>query len=339
MKISTLITAAVSGLAVASTLGGDLAANRTVTGPAGSEWIFQDIDASADPARAGYVIIDASLNNGVNGDAFDGAAVLRVNGQPINSGPELAFFDDNPTTTTLFAGPVAQPGGITAGLRYDVYKQFPICRVVVIIENFNDFPVGVGVDFAANLGSDETTQIITSSDLDTVADRDDGLIVSDDFETTDGDPAVLHAFFGGMSPAATGATRDNVFSVFGPEGFASTLGVTVQPNDYAVVMFFYELNISSSQLASFAADYRDVGTVTAIGGLFEFSEADLARLANWGNPACEVDFNGDGIRDLNDIVAFIQFFNDPNCIAGPFNRSARGASKPSPRDASGLLPR
>ena len=151
-----------------------------------------------------------------------------------------------------------------------------------------------------------------------------------------GDPAILHAFFGGDASVLGGAsisglTRDTVFGSFGNQGFASAIPVTMPANGDANLYFFYEIAEDATVLP-FAGDrYTSLQSILDQGLLVDLLPGDLDIIANWGVPVCPADLNGDGIRDLADISAFVSAFTDTNC-GGPMPAPGRAVGAGSPRD-------
>lgn len=142
---------------------------------------------------AGYswdIQYDGSISDGVN-DAFDGSMNVDVNGSfasfggfgnILEGGREIAL----PLTTT--------GGGLMLARRILIPADDGYARFVEVLYNPSSSAMSVSVTHHFSLGSDDGTQVVTTTDGDTVVSGDDRSWVTDDATPTGDDPAVAVLF-------------------------------------------------------------------------------------------------------------------------------------------------
>jgi len=142
---------------------------------------------------AGYtwdIQYDGSISDGVN-DAFDGSMSVDVNGSfasfngfgnILEGGREIAL----PMTTT--------GGGLMIARRVLVAPDDGYARFVEVLYNPSSSAMSASVTHHFSLGSDDSTQVVTTTDGDTVVSGDDRSWVTDDATPTGDDPAIAVLF-------------------------------------------------------------------------------------------------------------------------------------------------
>lgn len=142
---------------------------------------------------AGYswdIQYDGSISDGVS-DAFDGSMNVDVNGSfasfqgfgnILEGGREIAL----PLTTTA--------GGLMIARRILIPADDGYARFVEVLYNPSSSAMSVSVTHHFSLGSDDGTQVVTTTDGDNIVSADDRSWVTDDATPTGDDPAVAVLF-------------------------------------------------------------------------------------------------------------------------------------------------
>ncbi len=149
----------------------------------------------------GFVLDDAELAG--FGDAYDSAGNILVEGQ--------AYFADNPA---FLDGTRVTSSGVAGGLQVETeglfFENLPVWRTLASFTNPSADPVSAIITWQTNLGADDDTTVLTTSDGDTVFEATDRFIITfeDDFFLSD--PTTIFTFFGGAPNTAPIAPRVEV---------------------------------------------------------------------------------------------------------------------------------
>jgi hypothetical protein len=319
---SAVATLAVVAASISAGPFGNLATDQDVV-VGDVAWQMRNTESGV---NAGFGIVDATFVSNGQSDAFDTAGLVRLNGTRFDAGESLAAYFEGDPLFFPYDQAITNPvdyGDFGAQVNHVYFFDAPIARVEVRLFSFVNYPYTVVVDIEGNVGSDSGTVIVETSDGDAGLQASDGWVISDDnaADPLAGDPAILHAFFGGDASVLGGAsinglTRDTVFGSFGNQGFGSSIAVTMPAGGDANLYFFYEIAKDASALPLAGERYRSLQSLLDQGLLVALLAGDLELVANWGTPDCPADLNGDGIRDLADVIAFVDAFTAANC-GGP----------------------
>lgn len=233
--------------------------------PSGGDCIFQN------GAGSGVGITEAWLPG--NGDAFDLASLMWVNGEQL--GGYLRSATDSTSNYATF--PIAN---LVATTEFHAISTQPTIRHYTSFSNETPNDISVIVNFVSNFGSDGATSIVGSSNQDFDFDSDDRWVITDDYDN-DGDPTNTTVFFGPDSPVSNSVfTSQSVFQCAGREGLSARIDLTIPAGERRALMFFHSMSYTVS-LATDAASQFDT-TPTIGSDLVEgLTEAQLQEVANW----------------------------------------------------------
>ncbi|MBG1266796.1 calcium-binding protein [Nostoc sp. WHI] len=200
----------------------------------------------------------------VNGtsDAYDGGLILNNfpffnpaqtedNGREVVIGP--AFIDQVQVQRKIY-----------------VPEDQSWARFLEIVTNTSSETVNYTVSLNTNLGSDDSTVLVSTSSGDNVFNTDDNWLVTDDFDG-EGDPTVVHVIAGengSLRPDAASLNFDNV-------NFAYNL--TLAPGETQIVMHFAAQNSDQATALAKAADLTSLD-LDALAGI---SSEELQQIVNF----------------------------------------------------------
>lgn len=223
-------------------------------------------------AGSGVGITDARLER--NGDAYDWASMLWVNGERV--GGWLRSASDS--TTNFASVPLA---GLEVSTEYHAVSTQAVLRNYTSFANNAQEDIFIVVNIANNFGSDSRTQVMQSSSGDLSFGTDDRWVITDDSSTTGGDPANTTVFYGPDAPASVSVfTGNTVFNCAGPQGLTARIDVLIPAGERRALMFFHGMSVTSADAMNRAVQYD---TTPAFGNpLVEgLSQAQLSEVANW----------------------------------------------------------
>jgi len=259
---------------------------------------------------------DGSINNGTS-DAYDGGLRLSVNGSSFPSNGNATLIGGR----QVEMGP-SDVGGLRVSRRIFVPDGERGARFLEIIENPGASERVANVSLSTNLGSDSGTQTIATSSGDLVFDPADDFLITDDFSTTGGDPALVHVISGPNAPV-----RASAASLFSNDNIAVAYNVTVPAGGRVVLMHFAVQSTASEEARTRAPSVlRLQGAVTSalpaglrddIVNFFPFPDKDLDKLSDadeaaLGTDPTNPDTDGDGITDGREVEVGLDplVFND-----------------------------
>jgi len=194
-----------------------------------------------------------------NGDAYDDALGVAVNGMLIDDDDHTVERTDNATGTYIVSDPVL-PDPFRGEQSFYFFESDPIVRLFFSITNGGTVAQSAAIEVASDMGSDGDQRIeAEASGNESFGSEDRFVLFSDD----DSDPNLLFTYFG--------------------------LGATVTPTQTGVfddddVNTLFNLNLAAGQTASlllFAGVYDTENTTlaqaAAMGSLLTGSPADLAQ--------------------------------------------------------------
>jgi hypothetical protein len=260
-----------------------------VTGGEGSQWALANAAGTSNGLPVGGNGGECSFNSpglgvfdvglttqGPLEDAFDGGLMVFVNNQQYVS-PDTVDL----TGTTLSSGPVSL-SGLNTSVQYYASPTNATLRTFIRLTNPTTNSITVPVTVATNFGSDETTQIISTSSGDTTFTTADRYIITDDSSTVGGDPTNTSVVAGSGSPQAPpSAVSNTVFECAGTEGVLVTYQVTVPAGETRSVLLFNQVNSTSTQATTDVGAFNDNTTLAATDFLAGLSPSDLATVVNF----------------------------------------------------------
>ena len=228
-------------------------------------------------AGSGVGVSDGTLisaSGSRQGDAFDNASLLWINGEQVGGFLRAA----TESTSNYATVPVS---GLEVTVQYHAVSTSPTLRNYTTLRNDTGSDIVAVVNFVGNFGSDNGTEIYTTSSGDSSLGADDRWVITDDFSVDIGDPANTTVFYGPGSPSSQVVfNQSSVFSCWSTEGFNARLDVVVPAGSQRSLMFFHHLSTSSAN-ADFEALQFD--TTPAVGSaLVEgLSAEQLSEIVNW----------------------------------------------------------
>jgi len=262
---SSALLAALCGCIVTSA-----ASAQTITG-SGASWFFTP--SSFPGATSGIAdgpstnIVDANI--GGQGDAFDSAAVLAVNGSYFANGSIIA-------TPTSIATGTTPMSGLNVSAQFDALSTGPILRSLFTFTNTTGGLVNAPVTLMHNFGSDGNTQIRATSSGDTTVTTADRWVVTND---AGGDPENLSVLWsaGGLAPSSVSTT---VFTSAGSEGLRADFNLAIGAGQTVSLLFFNQITndpVGGSGIASNPGIF-DALTSDLTAGL---NSNQLGSVVNW----------------------------------------------------------
>jgi hypothetical protein len=228
-------------------------------------------------AGSGVGVRDATLTSESGtrqGDAFDNASLLWINGEQVGGFLRAA------TESTSNYAPVPL-SGLDVSVQYHAVSNSSTLRHYTTLRNETDSDILAVVNIASNFGSDSGTTVYTTSSGDLFVGTDDRWIITDDFSTTSGDPANTTVFYGPGSPRSrVVSVQRNVFNCATSDGLNARLDVVVPAGSQRALLFFHQLSASSVNADVEALQFE---TTPAVGSaLVEgLSAEQLSEIVNW----------------------------------------------------------
>jgi hypothetical protein len=251
----------------------------------GNDAIWDDVENTAgtsngDPVGGtangspGFGVDDARIVSTNQTDAFDTGMTLWVNN-------DIYVAPPNPTITpNLVAGGPVSMSGLNVSAEYYALTSSPTLRMLATFQNPTSSPITVTVTLATNLGSDSNTTIAGTSSGDTSFTAADRWIVTDDANSTGGDPAVTHFLSSGAAALQPSSVSNTVFSDAETEGVLANYQLTVPGFTTRRLLFFVQLNTSSANGVANASTFLNNlnGGSEALTGI---SESEQNQIVNF----------------------------------------------------------
>ena len=258
-----------------------------------------------------YGISDAAVatspsggGSGAFGDAFDNAMILSVNGTVFqNPDSTVDLTGDTVTSDTVTIVP-----GVNAQVRYSFITGRPVVRALYSLTNTTAAPINVNAAVLGDYGSDNGTQVVATSNGNTVIEASDLWYITDDGgggggkgqakgTRRDGSPDGVGG--GGdprisLSRYGTGAAvlPFNALTPGNGDSQTATFGlrypITIAPGATARLLVFAQLSepdISTAAAIAAARDFESIAAVQAAGLLAGVSAAEVSEIVNYVRPA------------------------------------------------------
>ncbi|MGL6208762.1 MAG: calcium-binding protein [Paracoccaceae bacterium] len=217
------------------------------------------------------------VENGTN-DAFDGGLLLRVNGTIVTGTFSVDENGREANTVPVLIGGIAVQRSILVSDTTISSNGF--ARFLESFTNTTDQTVTITVETITGSGADSSFQFTADTNGDGFVTAADTGFVSDDANTTGGDPSVLLAYSDGtLLPTAfttTGASSD-VITV--------THTLTLAPGETQSVLQFAAQNTNTSdglvELAAFTADASGLQAANLLAGLSREEQLSIVNYSGF----------------------------------------------------------
>lgn len=240
----------------------------------GAEWQFKN-STDGNTVGSGLGLSEASLV-GPPGrqDGYDGAFVMAVNGTLFQNPTGNVDL----TGTTVTSGTVVMQG-LTVSEQFYFDPATPTVRAVYSYTNPSASAITVTVGWSQNLGSDSTTQIVTTSSGDTTLDAADRWVITWDGSPT-GDPVLSFVRYG---PGATALPTLTATPGSGSprDLFADHYSLTVPAGQTRRLMFFGQLSQNASVAEASAVTFNSTATLVSSGLLNGLTTQQESEIVNW----------------------------------------------------------
>ena len=228
-------------------------------------------------AGSGVGVSDGTLiseSGSRQGDAFDNASLLFINGEQVGGFLRAA----TESTSNYATVPVS---GLEVTVQYHAVSTSPTLRHYTTLRNDTGSDIFAVVNFTGNFGSDRGTNIYTTSNGDSVLTENDRWVITDDFSSEFGDPANTTVLYGPGSPRSQVVfTQQTVFTCSSPDGVSARLDVTIPAGSQRSLLFFHHLSTSSIN-ADFEALQFDTTPVLGSALVEGLSAEELSDIVNW----------------------------------------------------------
>lgn len=283
----------------------------------------------------GLAIGDATLDPGStphidNGDAFDDAHVLFVNGQQLVAGLQSTIGGSEYTSETM---PL---GGLNTRVQYTALPGSPTLRTLFTFTNPTAAAVTATVQTSTNFGSDDDTGYRATSSGDTTVTAADRWTVSSDNAVTPGDAVNLLVFAGSDAPIPPSALDPTAITCSLSQGVTGTFDFTVPAGETRALLFFNELYETNAEGIAAGPAYdttpaRDSALLAAL------DAPTLANVVNWAfcaadtslcddTDACTDDVCGSAGGCTHSKLARAASFPSADCRLTDLGGSVQGAS-------------
>lgn len=255
-------------------------------------------------SRAAYGIRDAALASGGSSsfdDAFDNAMILSVNGNLFqNPDSTVDLTGDTVTSDTVAIVP-----GINAQVRYTFITGRPVVRALFSLTNTSGASISVNAAVLGDYGSDSNTEVVATSNGNTVIEGSDLWYITEDGGGGSrqpklarrngspdggggGDPRVTLSRYG------TGAAviPFNALTPGNGDSQAATFGlrypITIAPGATARLLVFAQLsepsNFATAAAIAAARDFESVGALQSAGLLTGLTATEVSQVVNYVRP-------------------------------------------------------
>lgn len=188
------------------------------------------------------------MSNGFS-DAYDGCYMLKVSGTEVRS----------PSAAIIFSGrgiqsPRTEVGDFQVSRQVYVPAEGDWARYYDLIINNTRRVQTAEIEIYGNLGSDNSTQLMGTSDGDSSIETSDTWFATDDFADGGGDPSLAHVFRrtrGKLRPTKVTLERDSI---------SISYRVKIPPRGKKAIVLFAVQTKSSTEARNLAAELVKFGT-------------------------------------------------------------------------------
>jgi hypothetical protein len=237
----------------------------------------------------GFHLTDAQLGTLVN--AFDNFWTLSVNGSLFNPGTNATLTTDT-VARTLQSGTV-QIDGLNVSQQFMVFRNGPVMRVLVKLQNATAETVEASISLNGNLGADTATTIGRTSSGDATFTTADRWVI---FGGGTNIP-VSSIIIGG--PGASAEKPTAVAGAAGDDVFATSYDVSLRAGQTRYLMFYTRLNDTVANAASQITRFDNNASVNEGKFLRGLTLKQRREILNWNiQPHYIVVGSGAGTQPL-----------------------------------------
>lgn len=260
-----------------------------------------------------YGIEDAALGSGGRrpagstssgfSDAFDNALILSVDGNLfINPDSTVDLTGDTVTSDTVTIVP-----GIDAQVRYTFVTGRPVVRALFSLTNTSGAPITVNAAVLGDYGSDSATEVVATSNGNTVIEGSDLWYITDD-QGSGGDSTPKHARKKVKANAPNGSNDPRItlsrygagaavvpFNALTPgngDSQTATFGLryplTIAAGATSRILVFAELSDPTAPIAGAVADaagFESLEALQTAGLLTGLTPAETSQIVNYAQPS------------------------------------------------------
>ncbi|OHX35495.1 hypothetical protein BJL95_14730 [Methylomonas sp. LWB] len=217
----------------------------------------------------GFGVGDAQI--GGHGDAFDTGLTFRVDGVSFNP---TSYLSSGQTITSS----VATLSNLQTQVQFYADTATPTLRTLITLTNNGNAGIFTKVGLWTNVGSDESTQTIASSDGDSAFSTQDRWLITDDSSVNSGDPANTHVIYG-MGGLAPSFVSNTVFSSAGSQGVHADFLLNIAAGQSRSLLFFNQIFVQAGDARTAATVFDHLSESNAL--LAGLSAEQIAGVANW----------------------------------------------------------
>jgi hypothetical protein len=237
-----------------------------LTGGGGAVWSgFNSDDVD------GFHLTDAQFGTLVN--AFDNFWTLSVNGNVFNPGTDATL-----TTNSLVRNLLSNSqtiDGLSVSQQFTVFRDSPIMRVLVRLQNTTSNTVDATIALNGNLGADTATVVSSTSSGDSTFSTSDRWVI---FSGGANIP-VSSIVIGG--PGQTAEQPTTVAGANGDDVFATSYEVSLRAGQTRYLLFYTRLDSSSTDARSAMGTFDNVRKLTTARMLFGMTNLQRRQVLNW----------------------------------------------------------
>ncbi len=209
-------------------------------------------------------------------DAYDGSHGMAVNGRMFDNNDINVDLISDVTGTTLNSDSDIL-SGLDINMQYFFHAKTPTVRVLATFSNATGSAISATVRYGGNVGSDSDTTIVATSSGDTTLDAADRWSISDDGNTTGGDPVNTFIYYGPGSPSVTPTSVTN--SDY--DEFYADYNINVAAGTSQSLMWFGVMDLTRDGAQGFVSRFDSNISLMASGLLDGLESSDLDSVVNW----------------------------------------------------------
>ncbi len=316
---------------------------QTTFYPNGSQnsptWYYSDIidDNSGvyynpKTGKDGTVLQDGALDftTSFSNDIYDGAFEFFVNIED-SVYTESGLVDTTFNTFTLGEQLI---NGLYVSKSYYFNTTQPVVRVSFKIRNPSGTAKSAKIGVFTNLGSDNYTQLDSSStDGSSLSNSDRWMITTDGSGGTD-DPVSTFARFGPGTIAST--PKFGSKPEIGNDDYLDTFAVNVPANSYSLILQFHRMDTTIAAARANTVKLNTVAALATAGYLQGMLQSDLGKVVNWDISNVAEVYTG--VQTVTDVTSAISIYPVPasqNVHIG-LGDAIQGATTIHVKDMSGV---
>ena len=232
-------------------------------GPAGVPTSWQNVGTSS--ASVG----EAAIPSTGQLDAFDGAFATLINGSILFNYTQ----NTNSGQFVFSSGASALGGSLNINNQIWVSPTLPVARALFTIANTSTTSQTFDFGMFTNLGSNASTQVVSTSSGGTTISPQDRWSITDDGSLISDDPTVSTIVAGpGLLP--------NNF-VLGGDNLVATYNLTLAPGASSNLLFYHAIHPTATDAQNAISVFDSIDSMRSSGLFTGLSDAELASIDNY----------------------------------------------------------